>query len=195
MAGRPAHPRTAPPTRVLPPVRVALPDGEVRALLVRQWQTARGTWVCTVALRAWASRAASTGEDLTEDLIEIDVPAARVGKVPGISYEGVPVLRAPHPTPPPAPAAPTAPPAPEPAVTNVPRTKGGEPGWLAERTKPTTTQHLRVRFHAVTDCWTLTGEKGAVMPVAQARHMIDIDPAAESCEACTGPTPPTANSR
>ncbi|MFD9302186.1 hypothetical protein ACFWCB_05725 [Streptomyces sp. NPDC060048] len=83
----------------LPPVRVLLPDGEVGGRLVRRWQTDTGRWVYVVALRAWASRTASTGQDLTEDLIAVDVPSDRVRPVPGTSYEGVPMLRRQQPAP------------------------------------------------------------------------------------------------
>ncbi|MFD9303223.1 hypothetical protein ACFWCB_11285 [Streptomyces sp. NPDC060048] len=76
--------RRHPPGR-LPPVRVLLPDREVGGRLVRRWQTDTGRWVYVVALHAWASRTASTGQDL----IEVDVPGDRVRPVPGTSYEGV----------------------------------------------------------------------------------------------------------
>ncbi|MFF1416000.1 hypothetical protein ACFVX6_40605 [Streptomyces sp. NPDC058289] len=88
---------------LLPPVRVLLPDGEVAGRLVRRWQTDAGQWVYTVALRAWSSRTASTGQDITTDMIEIDVPADRVRPVPGTSYTDVPKLHRRPPAPPPAP--------------------------------------------------------------------------------------------
>ncbi|MFI5868199.1 hypothetical protein [Streptomyces sp. NPDC051546] len=85
------------------------PDGEIRGGLVRRWQTGAGERVYRVAVRAWSSRTASTGEDLERDLVEMDVPAGRVRPVSGVSYEGVPVLRRQRPTGAAAPAAPLVP--------------------------------------------------------------------------------------
>lgn len=173
MAGRPAPrgpaaPRS-PQSGVLPPVRVRLPDGEVSARLVRRWQTSDGRWIYRVALRAWSSRTASTGQDLTEDMIEIDVPSDRVHPVPGTSYDHVPKLR--HQ--PPAPATP--PPLPA---------RAGARGWVCERASGIgVNRDPESRLHE-SDCWLIHGPIGATLTTAQARAIAANDPAATLCDAC-----------
>jgi hypothetical protein len=171
-----AAPRAPKAGAALPAVRVFLPDGEVGALLVRRWQSADGNWVYRVALRAWTSRTASTGEDLTKDLVEIDVPADRVRPVKGVTYDGVPVLRRRSLPPAATPALP--------APTRVAAREGPEE-WVGERVRrpgpPGTGPGLRLHRP---DCWAMSGEKGGTLTTAEARQMIAVDPIAEVCDIC-----------
>ncbi|MFJ6699949.1 hypothetical protein ACIQM4_28370 [Streptomyces sp. NPDC091272] len=48
---------------------------------------------------------------------------------------------------------------------------------------------VRIQFHAVTDCWMRTGRKAHVIPVADALHLINTDPASQACDACVSDTP------
>ncbi|MFI5867281.1 DUF6233 domain-containing protein [Streptomyces sp. NPDC051546] len=163
-----------PQTGALPPVRVRLPDGEVSARLVRRWQTTDGRWIYRVALRAWSSRTASTGQDLSEDMIEIDVPSDRVGPVPGTSYDAVPKLRRQPPAPAPGRHAPPAPP-PAPPHTD---------GWLCERVRTIGVDRgLVIRIHR-SDCWLIDSPTGATLTTEEARTMAATDPAATLCDAC-----------
>lgn len=72
-----------PGRRALPPVRAVLPGGTIEGHLVRRWQTDAGEWIYVVAVRAWSSRAASTGADVAEDMIEIPIPVRQGGRCAG----------------------------------------------------------------------------------------------------------------
>ncbi|GGK32016.1 hypothetical protein GCM10011583_74730 [Streptomyces camponoticapitis] len=157
----------------LPPVRVLLPDGRVTGQLARRWQTRAGTWVYRIALRGWSSRAASTGQDLAEDLIEIDVPSAYVRPVPGISYDAVPVLRASQ--------------APAPQAGDESLSGDVPESWVGEELKAAAGdpegRGLGVRFH-VPGCWAIQGRLGGTLTTAQARHMVRTDLIAQACDVC-----------
>ncbi|WP_058043836.1 hypothetical protein [Streptomyces roseifaciens] len=78
-----------------PPVRVFLPDGQTVICQLDGWaQTAAGEWLCTVTLSVWSHVQLGSGRDVTEPCeIAFDVAAARVSRLPGVSYEGVPRRR------------------------------------------------------------------------------------------------------
>ncbi|MFD3484902.1 DUF6233 domain-containing protein [Streptomyces sp. NPDC058665] len=168
--GQDAHRDT--PAGALPQVRVLLPDGRVTGRLVRRWQAGDGTWVYRVALRGWSSRAASTGQDLGEDLIEIEVPGEYVRPVPGASYDAVPALRA------------TGAPAPQPDAEP---SAGSPEAWIGERLRAAPGdpdgRGPGVRFHAP-GCWAIKGPTGGTLTAAQARHMVRTDPIAQACDVC-----------
>ncbi|MFI1458920.1 DUF6233 domain-containing protein [Streptomyces roseus] len=132
-----------------------------------------------VALRAWASRTASTGQDLTEDLIEVDVPSDRVRPVPGTSYANVPLLRRQHPTPAPAPAAP--------ALTALGQpVEAGTEMWIGERVRrPSNVPGAGpgVRLHRP-GCWAISGGTGGQLSTDEARIMVARDPIASACDVC-----------
>ncbi|MFD5143058.1 hypothetical protein [Streptomyces sp. NPDC058401] len=128
---------------------------------MRRWQTGAGEWVYRVAVRAWSSRTASTGEDLARDLVEMDVPVGRVRPVTGVSYEGVPVLLRQRPTAAAAPAAlaaavgSTGTGAPAPlvaaATATAPETAGaGGPVWVAAAVKLGVDREIVLHR---SDCW------------------------------------------
>lgn len=165
----------APRSGTLPPVRVLLPDGEVGGGLVRRWQTGTGQWVYRVALRGWISRAASTGSDLTEELIEMDVPGDRVRPVPGVSYDVPTLRRQPRPTLDPAAAVKDAP-AP---------TADGAAGWICEQVRLPAARGSGLGFllHQP-GCWAITGKLGGTLGTGRARSMVAGDPIAEACDVC-----------
>lgn len=157
----------------LPPIDVLLPDGRVSGHLVRRWQTRGGTWAYRVALRGWSSRAASTGQDLAEDLIEIDVPGSHVRPVPGADYDAVPTLRASRKS---APQPDTESPADSPT------------GWIGEHVRPPPgATGPGVRFH-VPGCWAIQGRTGGALTTEQARQMVQTDPIAQACDVCNAHT-------
>ncbi|MFD3519972.1 hypothetical protein [Streptomyces sp. NPDC058653] len=164
-------PHRSTPTGALPPLRVLLPDGRVTGRLVRRWQTSTGGWVYRIALRGWSSRAATTGHDLAEDLIEIDAPGTHVRPLPGVSYDGVPALRTSR--------APAPPPDAEPPADS-------PQGWIGERLRAAPGdpdgKGRGVRFH-IPGCWAIKGPTGGTLTTAQARQMVRTDPIAQACDA------------
>ncbi|WP_407841409.1 DUF6233 domain-containing protein [Streptomyces sp. DSM 116496] len=134
---------------------------------MRRWQTAAGQWVYTVALRAWSSRTASTGQDITADLVELDVPADRVRPVPGTSYNDVPKLH----------RRPLTPPSPVPAEVGL---------WIGERiqTRSRPGSGLTLRIHEP-GCEASAGGRGGTLTTEEARWMITHDPIASACDVCT----------
>lgn len=134
---------------------------------MRRWQTGAGQWVYTVALRAWSSRTASTGQDITADMVELDVPADRLQPVPGASYGDVPKLHRRPPTP----------------ATPVPDVVGL---WIGERirTRSRPGSGLTLRIHEP-GCEASAGGKGGTLTTEEARWMITHDPIASACDVCT----------
>lgn len=178
---RQGGPQADAPARALPPVGVLLPDGrttgqpvQVLGRLVRRWQTGDGRWIYRVAIRGWTSRAASTGQDLVEDWIELEVPDTHVRRVPGVSYDEVPTLRASVSSPQTQPEAET-------------RPGDGPEGWIGERLKaPVGDPAGRgpgVRLHAP-GCWAIGGQTGGTLSTSDARFMVRTDPIATACDVC-----------
>ncbi|MFF3216946.1 hypothetical protein ACFYYB_40780 [Streptomyces sp. NPDC002886] len=141
--------------------------------LVRRWQTDAGRWVYTVALRASSSRTASTGQDISADMVELDVPADRVRPVPGTSYEGVPKL---HRLPPTTPLAVPIPP------EHTPAAAADSGRWLGERVQAGA--DLKIRLHQPA-CEAIAGNTGGTLTTDEARWMIANEPIASACDACT----------
>ncbi|MFJ2745236.1 DUF6233 domain-containing protein [Streptomyces sp. NPDC087440] len=163
-----------------PPVRVLFPDGPVVGRLVRRRQTAAGSWIYDVAIRAWAARAASTGRDLIEEWLELPVPATHVRPVPGASYESVDTLRIVRP-------------AAEPAAEDLPKPDGQPVGWLAEHVQPRhrPSRVPGVRLHEP-DCWAINGKTGGTLGTEEALKWLKLSAgqtdAPELCDVCRART-------